>query len=156
MASVNNDNSGKIMLVSVVVALLIIGAAVAYVKFGAGGTSAVPLPLASGPQAERVEVPEDMSICGEFDESCIVVERSCGFCCDYIAINSKFERQFDFLFDEACARYNGQRCSCHDLDHFPKCVGNKCQLVEWPGAAASKPQPNRPVPEALPPPSIRQ
>jgi hypothetical protein len=129
MAQGNKDKSGSFMTLSIILAVLMIGGAIAYAKLSQDGSISVPLPQVM--QSDTVEVPLQMSECSEFDNRCIVVERSCGFCCDFVSINSRFEKQFDNMFNKSCAWYTGEKCNCYDLDRFPKCINNTCQLVDF-------------------------
>lgn len=79
---------------------------------------------------DQVEVQDNMTECN-VDESCIVVDTTCSFCCKYVAINAKFEQQFNQKFDQICAGYDGGTCECFDLSSYPKCINRKCRLVEW-------------------------
>lgn len=78
-----------------------------------------------------VTVPKDMSDCSE-GEYCIVVDRHCGLCCDFIAINSTQEIIFDKGFTASCKGHSGEMCQCYDLSSYPSCVKEKCEMVEWP------------------------
>ncbi len=108
------------MIMAVVLAALMIVAAVAYVKIGGGGS------LIGAPAT-----PVDMSACAEGDQ-CIVVDTDCGFCCDYVAINARYEEAHDTAFNRRCGRYDGEFCNCFDLASYPACIAGTCQLVKWP------------------------
>lgn len=118
-------NSQKLMIISILAALIIIGGAVAFVKFGNIGGSTTP-----PEQADRVVLDDIMSSCGPSDK-CIIVDTQCSFCCGYVAINAKSELLFNEMFDKTCKHYKGSYCECHDLNRFPACVNGRCQMVDW-------------------------
>lgn len=118
-------NSQKLMIISILAALIIIGGAVAFVKFGNIRDHTTP-----PEQADRVVLDEIMSSCGP-DDKCIIVDTQCSFCCGYVAINSKSELLFNEMFDKTCKHYKGSYCECHDLNRFPACVNGRCQMVDW-------------------------
>jgi len=118
-------NSQKLMIISILAALIIIGGAVAFVKFGNMGGNTTP-----PEQADRVVLDEIMSSCGPNDK-CIIVDTQCSFCCGYVAINAKSELLFNDMFDKTCKHYKGSYCECHDLNRFPSCVNGRCQMVDW-------------------------
>ena len=139
-------NTQKLLIISVIAALLIIGGAVAFVKF----KNAVPTAPASGAQADHVVVDEIMSSCTTKDD-CIVVDTKCSFCCDYVAINAKSEILYNEMFDKTCKNYSGTYCQCHDLSSYPSCVNGQCQMVKWTESKPLRAPPvQAPVPQAAP------
>jgi hypothetical protein len=92
-------------------------------------------PLSGGAAStapRSVEVSQGMTACGT-GESCIMVDRSCGLCCDYVAINAREEALFNKMSNQACASYRGPACNkCPAFKVYPSCVNNKCTLVKWP------------------------
>lgn len=141
-------NSQKLLILSVVAALLIVGAAVAFVKFG--GRNSGPADIkATTVNGDQIVVDELMSACKAGDQ-CIVVDTKCSFCCNYVAINARSEALFNQMFDQACSKYKGSYCECHDLSSYPSCVNGKCQMMKWsenPAAKAPKPSQQMPVPQ---------
>jgi hypothetical protein len=73
-------------------------------------------------------IPADMGACGP-GEHCILVDKSCGQCCDNIAVNGKYEAAFNALFDKTCHDFMGKICRCSKVDSYPACVGGRCVLV---------------------------
>ncbi len=144
-------NSQKLLIVSIIAALLILGGAVAFVKYRNAGPSSAP----AAPQSDHVTIEEALTTCTEQDQ-CIVVDTTCSFCCKYAAINSKNEALFNQLFDQTCKKYSGTYCECHDLGSYPSCVNGKCQMVNWSENKALKVPPvpgSTPVPAPSPAPT---
>lgn len=140
-------NSQKLLIVSVLAALLIIGGAVAFVKFRSGDTSGTS-------KAGHVVVDEIMASCKPNDQ-CIVVDTTCSFCGNFVAINAKSEILFDQMLNETCKDYRGSYCDNHDLSSYPTCVNGKCEMVKWsenkqPARAPAA----RPAPAATPAPPV--
>ncbi|MEC8666118.1 MAG: hypothetical protein VXY16_11665 [Pseudomonadota bacterium] len=116
----------KLLLISLFLgALIIIGA----IMMAKGGGAPEDVALADG----NAVVPLSYQLCAPGDQ-CIVVDRNCGFCCNYIAINSRNEDDFNALFDKSCSIFDGQSCNCYDLNSYPSCVENKCEMVPFPDA----------------------
>lgn len=135
-------NSQKLLIISVVAALLILGGAIAFVKF----KPTVLSPAAPITQDTQIAIQDAMSTCTT-KEQCIVVDTTCSFCCKYVAINTQSEELFNQLFDQTCKNYNQSYCECHDLSSYPSCVDGKCQMVKW---SENKPLKIPPVPAPAP------
>lgn len=137
-------NSQKLLIISLIAALLIIGSAVAVVKFrnsaATGSTNAT---------ADHVVIDEILASCKPNDK-CIVVDTTCSFCCNYMAINAKSEVLFNQMFDQTCKTYKGSYCECHDLSSYPACVNGTCQMVKW---SENKQPPRARAPVAVPAPA---
>jgi len=116
-----------LMILAVLIACAIIAGAIIMV-----GTSSDEI-IGSGSAAQTglVEVPQGMQACATGD-SCIVVDRHCGLCCDYLPINSRHEALFDEMFRNDCRGFRGQSCSCFDLSSYPSCEDGRCILIDWP------------------------
>jgi hypothetical protein len=147
-------NSQKLLIISVLAALLIIAGAIAFVKIkGGGGSTDLPVTTING---DQIVIDEIMSSCKTNDQ-CIVVDTKCSFCCDYVAINAKSETLFNQMFDQACKKYKGSYCDCHDLTSYPTCVNGKCQMVKWsenkplkaPPATAAQPTVQQPAAQPI-------
>lgn len=149
-------NSQKLLIISVIAALLMIGGAVAFVKFRNAGLS-----QATSSNADHVVIDEIMSSCKPNDQ-CIVIDTKCSFCCDFVAINAKSEALFNQMFDQTCKHYKGAYCECHDLSSYPSCVNGKCQMVKWTeNKALQAPRARQGAPQAAPvatpaPPAVQQ
>lgn len=119
----------NLLILSIVVGLLILVGAVYYARMAAikdqSAASAVAVSAAG-----VINVPASLSVC-KGNDKCIIVDRSCGFCCDFVAINTRHEPLFNQMFDDACQSYTGGFCRCHDLKHYPSCVQDKCAMLEW-------------------------
>lgn len=116
----SKQGSNNFLIISVILAILILGGAIAYVKISQNPTAAIAV-------AENIDIVSCAS-----GGQCIVVDTNCGFCCDYKAINARHELSFNQSFDEKCSRYDGEFCKCFDLSSYPSCIEGKCQLVKWP------------------------
>ncbi len=79
---------------------------------------------------QELTIPKQMTECMG-DDQCIAVDTTCSFCCKYLAINGKYEAAFNQRFDQSCSRYKGNTCECFDLNSYPKCIEQRCQLIEW-------------------------
>lgn len=132
-------NNQKLLILSVLAALLMIGGAIAFVKLRNPSVN-----VNGAPQSDHVVVDEIMSSCKP-DEQCIVVDTKCSFCCSYVAINAKSETLFNQMFDQTCKTYSGSYCDCHDLESYPSCVNGKCQMVKWNGTKTPAPAAAAPV-----------
>lgn len=127
---------GKYTILSIFVAGLLVGGIILYVQLVVwphynSGQNAMSAEAANMVvMREQVQIPADMTECN-VNDSCVVVDTTCSFCCKYVAINSNFEQQFNQKFDQSCARYEGGSCECFDLSTYPKCINRKCRLVEW-------------------------
>lgn len=139
-------NSQKSLIISIIVALLILGGAVVFVKFKTAAPSAA---APSGAQAEQVAIDDAMAACTDKDQ-CIIVDTKCSFCCDYQAINANSEAIYNKLFDKTCKNYSGTYCQCHDLTSYPSCIQGKCQMVKW---SENKPIKTPPAPAGTQPPA---
>ncbi len=113
------------MIIAFISALLLIGGAVFYAMHGSG---AITNALEGGPRAVSVAVPPAMTSCISGD-TCILVDKSCGLCCDNIAINGTYEKTFNLLFSQTCERFRGTMCRCAELAGVPACINSKCALV---------------------------
>ncbi|QQG35821.1 MAG: hypothetical protein HYS17_09985 [Micavibrio aeruginosavorus] len=140
-------DSQKLLILSVIAALLIIGGAVVFAQFRSGNLS---LPSPTTTQDSKIVVDEIMSSCTKNDQ-CIVVDTTCSFCCSYVAINAKSEQLFNQMFDQACKKYKGSYCECHDLDNYPTCINGKCQMVKWSAkpAAPAQEMSKQPAPASI-------
>ncbi|MFN3827117.1 MAG: hypothetical protein ACK4NR_05760 [Micavibrio sp.] len=116
-------NNQKLMTIAIIVSALILSAAIAYVQISQSG-------LTGKSTTDTVSIEDNMRGCTK-DDQCIVVDTKCSFCCDYTAINSKFEPFFNQLFDQTCKTYRGAYCECQDLGSYPACVNGICQMVQW-------------------------
>lgn len=116
-------NSRKLLSFAVFAAILIIGGAIYYAKSGG------PQP---GDASTKVEIERFMATCG-INDQCIMVDTKCNFCCDFVAINAKFEAAYGQLFDKTCGAFSVKHCkNCDDkLVARPKCVSGTCQMVKW-------------------------
>lgn len=116
-------NSRKLLSFAVFAAILIIGGAIFYAK------SNGPRP---GDESAKVTVERVMATCGVNDQ-CIMVDTKCNFCCDFVAINAKYEAAYGQLFDKTCGAFSVKHCkNCDDkLTARPKCVSGTCQMVKW-------------------------
>ncbi len=116
-------NSRKLLSFAVFAAIVIIGGAIYYAK------SSGPQP---GDASTKVEIERVMAACG-INDQCIMVDTKCNFCCDFVAINVKYEAAYSQLFDKTCGEFSVKHCkSCDDkLDARPKCVSGTCQMVKW-------------------------
>lgn len=129
-------NSNNILIITVVLAALIIGAAITYAVTGARQS---PAPSAQALQtqtlAEQVIVPAVMQKCNQGDR-CVVVDTTCSFCCKYVPINAAHEKLFDELFTDHCTGFSGTTCECFDLSSYPKCIDGQCTMVKFEEQAA--------------------
>ena len=123
MEEQSKSGSNKFLILSLIIGLLMIGGAVGYAKLSATGSTQM--------FSEKIDVPPQMTDCSG-DQNCIIVETRCDFCCEFVAINSAFEAQFDKIFARNCSLYTGEKCSCSDLSRYPACVQGKCAMVKWP------------------------
>ena len=116
-------NSRKLLSFAVFAAIVIIGGAIWYAK------SSGPQP---GDASSKVTIERVMATCG-INDQCIMVDTKCNFCCDFVAINSKYEAAYNQLFDKTCGEFSIKHCkSCDDkLVARPKCVSGTCQMVKW-------------------------
>lgn len=116
-------NSRKPLSFAIFAAIVIIGGAIYYAKSGG------PQP---GDASTTVKIEQIMATCGVNDQ-CIMVDTKCNFCCDFVAINSKYEAAYSQLFDKTCGTFSVKHCkSCDDkLDARPKCISGTCQMVKW-------------------------
>lgn len=131
-------NSQKLLIISLIAAVLIIGGAVVLVK-----SRSTPVPGTTSTQPGSVVVDEIMASCKPNDK-CIVVDTTCSFCGEYVAINAKSEILFNEMLDQVCKNYSGSYCNDNDLSSYPACVNGTCQMVKW-----SEKQPSRaPAPTA--------
>jgi hypothetical protein len=73
-------------------------------------------------------VPSDMTACGPGDH-CILMDKSCGQCCDNVAVNGRFEAAFTALYNKTCHDFMGKVCRCSKVDSYPACVSGRCVLV---------------------------
>lgn len=125
----------KYQLLSIFVAGLLVGGVILYIQLVIlahnpdGASQDLPIVKITGINQE-VRIAKPMTECMG-DDQCIVVDTTCSFCCNYVAINSKYEQAFNQRFDQSCASYKGSTCECFDLSSYPKCVNQKCELVEW-------------------------
>lgn len=118
----------KLLIFSIIAAALIVAGTIVFVSLKNQG--ALPAATALTPYSEQVIVQSSLQACQKGD-TCIVVDTTCSFCCKYTAINTKFEKIFNELFDSNCGGYKGAMCQCFDLGSYPSCVNGKCQLVKW-------------------------
>lgn len=125
----NKKTPDKTLILSIIIGALLLAGALTYANLVS--TGAIQPQKAAG--QERVDVPESIMSCNN-GQNCIVVETRCDFCCDFVAINAIFEREYDEIFNQTCAGYKGQSCECYDLTRYPVCIRGKCQLVAWPDA----------------------
>lgn len=121
-------NNQKLMTIAIMVAALILSGAIAYVQLSQSG-------LTGDNETDTVTIEQGLRSCTQ-DDQCIVVDTKCSFCCNYAAINSKFEPFFNQLFDQTCKTYRGAYCECHDLSSYPACISGLCEMVKW---SAQKP-----------------
>ena len=127
---------GKYTILSIFVAGLMVGGIILYVQlvvlpqYNTGQDVMAAEAREAAVIRDQVDIPADMTEC-VVNESCIVVDTTCSFCCKYVAINSKHEQRFNQKFDQSCATYKGGNCECFDLSTYPKCINRKCRLVEW-------------------------
>ena len=123
-------SQNKILIFSILAAILIIGGAIGFVKL----KQVVPViqqEKVAHFDGEKLEVKPMYQACAVGD-SCIVVDTHCGFCCQYTAINARYEDDFDSSYNKNCSKYQGEYCDCFDLSSYPDCVDSRCQLVKWP------------------------
>lgn len=121
-------NSNKILIITVIFAALIIGAAITYATMAARQGSS---PGQAGQTvAGQVAVPDILKNCSEGDR-CIVVDTTCSFCCQYVPINAAHEKLFDELFTNQCTGHSGTTCECFDLSSYPKCVDGQCAMIRF-------------------------
>lgn len=136
---------------AVLVAIIILGGAIFYAQKEnppAAPGEETPKFLFSGVQ---IVVQDVYKTCAEGDR-CIVVDTHCGFCCQYEAINARFEDDYNQSFDRHCRRYNEGYCECFDLSSYPSCIEGKCQLVAWPEDTGGRtPEMPPPAQRSLPP-----
>lgn len=125
MASGSKKKTDKIIILSVIIGGLILGGAISYAKLSSSGVIQF--------MNEKMNIPKEMLNCST-GQSCVVVETRCDFCCDYVAINSIYEQQYDQIFSRNCSFYNKETCDCYDLTRYPACIKGKCELVKWPDA----------------------
>lgn len=135
-------NSQKLLIISVLAALLILGGAVAFVKF----KPEAPSTAASITKDTEIVIQDALTACTD-KQQCIVVDTTCSFCCKYVAINAQSEALFNQMFDQTCKQYNQSYCECHDLSSYPSCVNGKCQMVKW---SENKPLKVPPAPVVAP------
>lgn len=95
-------------------------------------------------QAGDVSVPNNMTNC-KVQDDCIAVDTTCGYCCNYRAINSTFEAAYNQRFAKSCANYKGSTCKCYDMETYPTCINRTCRLVKWPDIPNDI---NKPLPAA--------
>ncbi len=116
-------NSRKLLSFAVFAAIVIIGGAIWYAK------SSGPQP---GDESSKVVIERVMATCG-INDQCIMVDTKCNFCCDFVAINAKYEAAYNQLFDKTCGEFSIKHCkNCDDkLVARPKCVSGTCQMVKW-------------------------
>jgi hypothetical protein len=124
-------NSNKVLIITVLLAALIIGAAIIYATMGARQAPAPAAPSLQGQaMTEQVIVPAVMTKCKDGDR-CVVVDTTCSFCCKYVPINAAHEKLFDELFADHCTGFSGTMCECFDLTSYPKCVNGECTMVKF-------------------------
>lgn len=125
-------NSNKLLIITVLFAVLILGAAVTYaLVIGKQGPSGEAAPaLQSQAMGEQVIVPDSLTKCNDGD-TCLVVDTTCSFCCKYVAINAAHEVLFDELFNNNCTGFKGTMCECFDLSSYPKCVNGQCAMIKF-------------------------
>ncbi len=116
-------NSRKLLSFAIFAAIVIIVGALWYAK------SSGPRP---GDASTKVTIERVMAACG-INDQCIMVDTKCNFCCDFVAINSKYEAAYNQLFDKTCGEFSIKHCkNCDDkLVARPKCVSGTCQMVKW-------------------------
>ena len=124
-------NSNKLLIITVVFAVLILGAAITYalVRGKQAAPDAAPA-MQSQAMGEQVIVPDSLIKCNDGD-TCVVVDTTCSFCCKYVSINAAHERLFDDMFNDSCTGFKGAMCECFDLSSYPKCIDGQCTMVRF-------------------------
>ena len=84
----------------------------------------------AGPSA--VEVSDDLRDCNQQTDHCIMVDKSCGRCCDYDTVNAVYEKVFSENYDDTCKHFRGKTCNCSEVTSYPKCQQSTCELVPIP------------------------
>lgn len=135
-------NSKNLLVTALFIAVMIICAAVIYTRSGPQ----------EGDESKKVTIEQVMARCGAQDQ-CIMVDTKCNFCCDFVAINARYETAYSTLFDETCGVFSVKHCkSCDNaLTARPKCVNGTCQMVKWgdsPASLSFTPQRTAPTPAA--------
>lgn len=138
-------NSRKLLVTSLFVAIMMIGVAIIYAK------TKGPQP---GDESTKVTIERAMAVCGAQDQ-CIMVDTKCNFCCDFVAINAKYETAYNKLFDDTCGTFSIKHCKNCDnaLTARPRCVSGTCQMVKWgeePPALTFRPAAPTPAPAPAP------
>lgn len=124
-------NSNKLLIITVLFAVLILGAAITYaLVIGKQGQPENAPALQSQAMAEQVIVPDSLTKCNTGD-NCVVVDTTCSFCCKYVAINAAHEALFDEMFNDSCTGFKGSMCECFDLSSYPKCINGQCTMVKF-------------------------
>lgn len=125
-------NSNKLLIITVIFAVLILGTAITYaLVLGKQGQpdSAAPA-LQSKAMGEQVIIPDSLTRC-QTGDTCVVVDTTCSFCCKYVAINAAHEKLFDDMFNDSCTGFKGSMCECFDLSSYPKCIDGTCAMVKF-------------------------
>lgn len=115
-------NSKNLLVTSLFIAVMIVCAAIIYTRSGPQ----------EGDESTKVTVEQAMTRCRAQDQ-CIMMDTKCNFCCDFVAINARYEAAYNALFDETCGMFSVKHCkSCNDsLTARPQCVNGTCQMVKW-------------------------
>jgi hypothetical protein len=124
-------NSNKLLIITVVFAVLILGTAITYaLMIGKQDPADAPPAMQSQAMGEQVVVPDSLTRCHTGD-TCVVVDTTCSFCCKYVAINAAHEQLFDEMFNDNCTGFKGSMCECFDLSSYPKCIDGVCSMVKF-------------------------
>ena len=93
----------------------------------------IPWLLANAPftvfEIDQVQVRPYMQKCN-VDKSCMLVETSCGNCCDYQAINRQYKQSFQSKYDKICDDYEGAVCDCVAMVTSATCLNQVCVGVK--------------------------
>lgn len=66
------------------------------------------------------------------DSDCIVLDGSCGGCCEVAAINKKFSANFSDEMEKRCRGHSGPSCDCIPPFDRAICRKSRCELVPNP------------------------
>lgn len=132
-------NSRNLLVTSLFIAVMLICAAIIYARSGPQ----------EGDESTKVNVEQIMTRCGSGDQ-CIMVDTKCNFCCDFVAINARYEAAYNATFDDTCGVFSVKHCKSCDsaLNARPQCVNGTCQMVKWGETASSLP-----LRQSVPPPA---
>jgi hypothetical protein len=124
------QKSNPALTVTILFAALIIGAALSFAIIKNHNSGVDPAVVTADGAPVDFEPPDLLSRCAPGD-ACIIVDKSCSFCCHYTAINTTFESDYNEAFDAFCADgIPAQQCSCAGPEGYPACREGRCVIVK--------------------------